>query len=312
MSGSGKGKGNSGKGNGNRYSQSSSRDVNFLNGWQDGQQDSGRKARKQQRKGGSKGNSRHPQGGLREQEGADAQLLFVKNLPGNVEAEALEDVFANYGKVVKVYVMSGRSAAVRACAFVKYLTGCDAALAVRALHGQFEMQPGHGPIDVKANAPGVFVENLPGDVQEDIVDYVFSFYGRVQTVHITTRHSRHGRARAFIEYNTTSEVEAARRALRDNHELLTGAARAPEAPEEDVSGPCGAPDALNCARSSASGNEHTARPCVVCMAAAPTHAFVPCGHRCVCVECSNAIVSEPAATCPICRVVIEKALRIFF
>jgi len=50
--------------------------------------------------------------------------------------------------------------------------------------------------------------------------------------------------------------------------------------------------------------------CVVCLSAAPTHAFVPCGHRCVCNACGNAI-SQGSQSCPICRAHVSSTLRVF-
>ena len=51
--------------------------------------------------------------------------------------------------------------------------------------------------------------------------------------------------------------------------------------------------------------------CVICMARLPTHAFVPCGHRCVCAECAKAVVEQRSGTCPLCRVQVEQALHVF-
>ena len=49
------------------------------------------------------------------------------------------------------------------------------------------------------------------------------------------------------------------------------------------------------------------RECVVCMDATPTHAVLPCGHRCLCVGCLGAA----AAACPVCRTAAKGTVRIF-
>ena len=49
--------------------------------------------------------------------------------------------------------------------------------------------------------------------------------------------------------------------------------------------------------------------CVVCFVSAATHAFVPCGHRCVCEECASIVVFQ--AYCPICRSWVQSSLRIY-
>lgn len=235
--------------------------------------------------------------------GTAAPLLFVKNLPGNIAAEVLETVFANYGKVVKVYVLSGRTAELKACAFVKYLLDCEAAEAQQALHGRYEAKPGFGPVVVRAGVPGIFVENLPGDIEEAILDYVFSFYGHVQTVHITAPATRRsGRARAFVEYSSLAEVEVAKAALYENAELHALSRRR----ASDGDSPRAAP------RPEAGDAGNGERVCVICMSSSQTHAFVPCGHRCVCQECGDIVVSKAiCAACPICRMPVEQVLRIF-
>merc|ERR1712046_85563 len=50
--------------------------------------------------------------------------------------------------------------------------------------------------------------------------------------------------------------------------------------------------------------------CVVCLTAQKTHAFVPCGHRCVCRSCGRDLLRE-ARPCPICRARAHSLLQIF-
>lgn len=40
--------------------------------------------------------------------------------------------------------------------------------------------------------------------------------------------------------------------------------------------------------------------CVVCLSADSTHIMIPCGHRCMCQDCSSQI-SKMQNRCPICR-----------
>jgi hypothetical protein len=51
--------------------------------------------------------------------------------------------------------------------------------------------------------------------------------------------------------------------------------------------------------------------CIVCMVSKKTHAFVPCGHQCVCEECGNTLSNRDRAECPMCRIPIEKVMQIF-
>ena len=51
--------------------------------------------------------------------------------------------------------------------------------------------------------------------------------------------------------------------------------------------------------------------CNVCMDAETTHAFVPCGHYCVCGECARTLTSRKDAECPICRQAVTGYMRIY-
>jgi len=50
--------------------------------------------------------------------------------------------------------------------------------------------------------------------------------------------------------------------------------------------------------------------CVVCMDAPTTHAFMPCGHRCVCQRDANALMMHDGI-CPICRTQATAVIRIY-
>jgi hypothetical protein len=51
--------------------------------------------------------------------------------------------------------------------------------------------------------------------------------------------------------------------------------------------------------------------CVVCLSRPKSHAFVPCGHECVCGQCSEALIRSGAGKCPICRTDVAMAMKIF-
>lgn len=235
-----------------------------------------------------------------------AGWLFVRNLPSAVGMDGLKYVFANYGKVRRIHVMNARSDDLRACAFVKYLFTCEARLAVQMLHGTYEMEPGLGPITLEADVPGVFVENLPGDVGEEMLSYVFSFYGKVRGIHMAASQSRHGCARAFIQYNSASAVETATLALRQMN-FDGGRSVVPALTQEQHSEAEGLSEHV---QEVADGNTKE-MACVICMSSSKTHAFVPCGHRCVCADCGHAVVEQSLPTCPICRSEVERVLQIF-
>ncbi len=49
--------------------------------------------------------------------------------------------------------------------------------------------------------------------------------------------------------------------------------------------------------------------CVICISAAATHAFLPCGHRSVCEQCAKKF--KAGNPCPICKKPIDDAIKIF-
>ena len=59
-------------------------------------------------------------------------------------------------------------------------------------------------------------------------------------------------------------------------------------------------------------NKVLADQCAICFDPR-THAFIPCGHFCVCETCYPGILAsnEHLRLCPVCRVPVEDALRIF-
>merc|ERR1712039_893925 len=50
--------------------------------------------------------------------------------------------------------------------------------------------------------------------------------------------------------------------------------------------------------------------CCVCLDKAKTHALLPCGHLCACMDCSAFLAARNSA-CPVCRCPIERAVQIF-
>ena len=51
--------------------------------------------------------------------------------------------------------------------------------------------------------------------------------------------------------------------------------------------------------------------CTICLDAPATHAFVPCGHQCVCLGCLPMLEAAPPMQCPMCRAVATSAIQVF-
>lgn len=53
------------------------------------------------------------------------------------------------------------------------------------------------------------------------------------------------------------------------------------------------------------------RVCVICQDQQKTHAFIPCGHFCVCEPCVKRCLARSRRVCPICRKPARRSQRIF-
>ena len=51
--------------------------------------------------------------------------------------------------------------------------------------------------------------------------------------------------------------------------------------------------------------------CVICMDAPVETVLVPCCHACACADCASLLMVLNNGTCPVCRVAVEGAPRIF-
>ena len=59
--------------------------------------------------------------------------------------------------------------------------------------------------------------------------------------------------------------------------------------------------------------EDAANPCSICLDTPCSHALVPCGHLCLCGDCSNQLLQLPARRqlCPICQGAFVRTLRVW-
>ena len=66
------------------------------------------------------------------------------------------------------------------------------------------------------------------------------------------------------------------------------------------------------AEEAAAAAEEDSALCVVCMDMPGTHAFIPCGHRCVCAACSETMLAQSdVVKCPVCRADFTQVVKIF-
>merc|ERR1712039_546675 len=79
---------------------------------------------------------------------------------------------------------------------------------------------GKGGPDAAGNK--LFVANLPEDIQDSALEYVFSTYGKVEKIHIMSNKVQNGAIAAFVEFATDSEARTAIDSLHDRYEIRPG------------------------------------------------------------------------------------------
>jgi serine/threonine protein kinase len=72
----------------------------------------------------------------------------------------------------------------------------------------------------------------------------------------------------------------------------------------------GGPGAAGVAQEAGGGGEGEDDECAVCFDGVRTHAFVPCGHRCVCEECAGFLMQQ-TKKCPICQQPAQQTMQVF-
>ena len=70
------------------------------------------------------------------------------------------------------------------------------------------------------------------------------------------------------------------------------------------------PSAPPIAAAAASREGEEENLCCICLVNPRTHAFVPCGHRCVCVDCTTGVMDN-SRRCPMCRTAASGALVVY-
>ena len=75
--------------------------------------------------------------------------------------------------------------------------------------------------------------------------------------------------------------------------------------------PVAAPAPAKSINSDTDDDEFAGPPCCVCLRARRDHAFLPCGHRCVCGPCGRMVSRREGPRCPMCRARIQSVQQIY-
>ncbi|KAK4798245.1 hypothetical protein SAY86_030571 [Trapa natans] len=144
-------------------------------------------------------------------DGAKFAKLFVGSVPSSITEEDIRPLFEEHGNVIEVALIKDRrTGQQRGCCFIKYTTSEEADRAIKALHNQYTLPGGLGPIQVRyadgererlgATEYKLFVGSLNKQASEQEVEEIFAPYGRVEDVYLMRDDTRQSRGCGFVKY----------------------------------------------------------------------------------------------------------------
>ncbi|KAJ8767319.1 hypothetical protein K2173_017363 [Erythroxylum novogranatense] len=150
--------------------------------------------------------------------------LFVGSVPRTATEADIRPLFEDHGKVIEVaLIRDKRTGQQQGCCFIKYATSEEADRAIKALHNQYTLPGGVGPIQVRY-ADGererlgavefkLFVGSLNKQASEKEVEEIFLPYGRVEDVYLMRDEMKQSRGCGFVKFSHRDMALAAINAL---------------------------------------------------------------------------------------------------
>ncbi|XP_064968316.1 flowering time control protein FCA-like isoform X1 [Musa acuminata AAA Group] len=150
--------------------------------------------------------------------------LFIGSVPRTASEEDIRPLFEEHGDVVEVaFIKDRKTGEQQGCCFVKYTNSEEADRAIRALHNQYTLPGGLGPIQVRyadgerehhgAVEDKLFVASLNKQATAKEIEEIFSPYGLVEDVYIMRDSSRQSRGCGFVKFASREMALAALKAL---------------------------------------------------------------------------------------------------
>ncbi|XP_010928319.1 flowering time control protein FCA isoform X2 [Elaeis guineensis] len=154
--------------------------------------------------------------------------LFIGSVPRTATEEDIRPLFEEHGEVIEVALIKDRKTGQQqGCCFIKYATSEEADRAIRALHNQYTLPGGSGPIQVRyadgdrerhgAVERKLFVASLNKQAASEEIEEIFSQYGRVEDVYIMKDELKQSRGCGFVKFSTRDDAVAAMNALHGNY-----------------------------------------------------------------------------------------------
>ncbi|XP_075477859.1 flowering time control protein FCA isoform X2 [Primulina tabacum] len=157
-------------------------------------------------------------------DGGSFVKLFVGSVPRTATEVDIRPLFDKHGRVLEVALIKDkRTGQQQGCCFIKYASSEEADRAIKALHNQYILPGGLGPIQVRyadgererlgATEFKLFVGSLNKNATEKEVEEIFLPYGRVEDVYLMRDETKQSRGCGFVKYSQREMAQAAINAL---------------------------------------------------------------------------------------------------
>ncbi|XP_039132007.1 flowering time control protein FCA [Dioscorea cayenensis subsp. rotundata] len=162
------------------------------------------------------------------QEGGNFAKLFIGSVPRTATEQEIRPLFEEHGEVIEVALIKDkRTGQQQGCCFIKYASSEEADRAIRALHNQYTLPGGSGPIQVRyadgererlgAVEHKLFVGSLNKQATEKEIEEIFAPYGRVEDVYIMRDELKQSRGCGFVKFSGREMAIAAMSALNGTY-----------------------------------------------------------------------------------------------
>ncbi|KAJ3693414.1 hypothetical protein LUZ60_008894 [Juncus effusus] len=158
--------------------------------------------------------------------------LFIGSVPRTATEEEVRPLFEEHGNVIEVaFIKDKKTGEQQGCCFVKYGTTEEAERAIRALHNNYTLSNGIGPIQVRyadgerghgdrghANLSGVaenklFVAQMNKQANAQEIEEIFAPFGQIEDVYIMRDAMKQSRGCGFVKFSTREQATEAMNTL---------------------------------------------------------------------------------------------------
>lgn len=161
--------------------------------------------------------------------------VYIAGLPRDINEQSLRELFMNYGDIVSVRIMPGRTAHQSNFAFVKFNSEAEAQAAIHNVNGKpmhdggrlivkmadKELQAGGAPRDTHSQT-NIHISGLPLDMDEETFRMLFVEFGPIKSVKMALEpriKKKYGFINFFDSLCATAALKKMHKRMYNGHEL---------------------------------------------------------------------------------------------